>query len=254
MDHSPHRSLQLRTTLLVLFLTALAVNAPLAQVAVVTQPVHLQADASTNHPVLRLLYPPARLQLIPPKELGDFYHVRTDTDDAGWVWKRNVSVYIRDDWMRHGQWIDADHDCQTTRHEVLIAESTTAVTLNPQGCTIIVRTWQDPYSGETFTDPGDLDTDHMVPLAHAHLSGGWAWERERREAYANDLAHAEHLLAVKLQLNRQKGDKSPDEWKPPRQACRCEYATAWLAVKQRWHLTLTADEASAIAEMLRTCP
>jgi len=33
----------------------------------------------------------------------------------------------------------------------------------------------------------------------------------------------------------------------------CEYATVWLAVKKRWHLTLTADEAGAIAEMMRTC-
>jgi len=214
--------------------------------------VHLRADASTNHPPLRLLYPPERIQLIPPKELGDFYHVRTDTDDAGWVWKRNVSLYNRDDWM--SRWADADRDCQDTRHEVLIAESTTAVTLNPQGCRVMAGAWQDSYGGETFTNPSDLDIDHLVPLANAHISGGWAWERERRETYANDLINPEHLIAVRDVLNQQKGDKSPDQWKPPRQAFWCDYATAWLAIKQRWHLMLTADEAGAIAEMMRTCP
>jgi hypothetical protein len=83
---------------------------------------------------------------------------------------------------------------------------------------------------------------------------GWAWKPERREAYANDRAHPEHLLAVTRHLNRQKGNKSPDAWKPPRQASWCDYATAWLTIKQRWLLMLTADEAGAIAEMRRTCP
>ena len=76
--------------------------------------------------------------------------------------------------------------------------------------------WVGPYSGEIFTDPSDLDIDHVVPLGNAHVSGGWAWPKERREAYANDLEHPEHLLAVKNSLNRAKGDDSPDKWKPPR--------------------------------------
>jgi len=41
------------------------------------------------------------------------------------------------------------------------------------------------------------------------VSGGWAWPKERREAYANDLEHPEHLLAVKDSLNQAKGDKAP---------------------------------------------
>ena len=110
------------------------------------------------------------------------------------------------------------------------------------------------YSGEAFTNPSDLDIDHLVPLANAHISGGWAWERERREAYANDLINPEHLIAVRDVLNQQKGDKGPDQWKPPRQEFWCAYATAWLAIKKRWQLTLTADEARAIAEMRATCP
>ena len=86
------------------------------------------------------------------------------------------------------------------------------------------------------------------------MSGGWAWPKERREAYANDLEHPEHLLAVKDSLNQAKGDKSPDKWKPPRQEFWCEYATNWLQIKQRWGLTLTASEAGAVVEMKATCP
>lgn len=243
-----------RIPLLVLIIAALTATAIPAQIAVVTQPVHLRADPSTLHPPLRLLYPPERLQLISPKEQGEFYHVRTSQGEQGWAWKRNVSVYNRDEWMRHGRWIDADRDGQTTRHEVLMEESSTLVLFDARGCAVMAGTWHDPYGGEMCIFPSDLDIDHLVPLAHAHVSGGWAWKPARKQAYANDLAHPEHLLAVNARLNRQKGDKGPHQWRSPRAEFWCDYATAWLAVKRRWRLMLTADEAAAIAEMLRTCP
>ena len=65
------------------------------------------------------------------------------------------------------------------------------------------------------------------------------WPRERRVAYANDLEHREHLRAVKAGVNGSKGDRSPDQWKPPRQEFWCEYATNWLRIKKRWGLSLT---------------
>jgi len=129
-----------RTALLILIIAVLAATSALAQVAVVIQPVHLRADPSTTNPPLRLLYPPERLQLTAPKESGDFYHVRTAQADTGWVWKRNVSIYNRDEWMKHGKWIDADRDCQTTRPEVLIEESATAVLFDARGCLAMAGT------------------------------------------------------------------------------------------------------------------
>ena len=76
--------------------------------------------------------------------------------------------------------------------------------------------WFGAYTGESFTDPGDLDVDHMVPLENAHRSGGWAWSKERKAEYANDLSYANHLIAVQASANRRKGSKGPEEWKPPR--------------------------------------
>jgi hypothetical protein len=31
-----------------------------------------------------------------------------------------------------------------------------------------------------FTDPKQLDIDHVVPLQFAHLAGGWRWTPEQR--------------------------------------------------------------------------
>jgi hypothetical protein len=71
--------------------------------------------------------------------------------------------------------------------------------------------WRDPYTGRTFSNPSDLDIDHMVPLGHAHASGGHAWDASRRREYANDLRYRWHLLAVYRSANRAKGDRSPDQ-------------------------------------------
>ena len=162
--------------------------------------------------------------------------------------------YDRKDW-RH--WIDSDRDCQNTRAEVLIAESAGPVsfTLNADGeeCRVTGGQWRGPWSGQFFTDAGDLDIDHHVPLGHAHESGGWDWDRERKRAYANDLAHPASLQATSKTVNRTKGKQPPDQWRPEATASWCRYAADWIAVKVKWQLTVTDREATALHEMLDTC-
>lgn len=164
---------------------------------------------------------------------------------------RGVPEYDRGDW-RH--WIDADRDCQDARQEVLIAESRSAVVYEPgDRCRVESGDWFGVYTGESFTDPGDLDVDHMVPLENAHRSGGWAWSKERKRDYANDLSYANHLIAVQASANRRKGSKGPEEWRPPRTEYWCEYATDWVAIKHSWDLTANPNEADALQDMLETC-
>ena len=72
-------------------------------------------------------------------------------------------------------------------------------------CRVESGEWNGPYTGEQFTDPIDLDVDHMVPLANAHRSGGWLWSESRRRDYANDLSYEGHLIAVQ---NSQTGPRA----------------------------------------------
>jgi hypothetical protein len=164
--------------------------------------------------------------------------------------KNTAAVYNRDSWQH---WIDADNDCQDTRTEVLIAEATAPVTLAPDGCTVTSGNWVDPYSGITWTLPSDLDIDHLVPLKNANDSGGWAWTTDRKRDYANDLTYPGHLIAVQDNLNQSKGDKGPEEWRPPLATYACTYATEWTTVKKTWSLTVTQTEYDALAAMLTHC-
>ena len=162
-----------------------------------------------------------------------------------------IPAYDRHDW-RH--WTDADRDCQNARQEVLIAESLTPVGYaDERECRVTSGSWVGPYTGETFDNAGDLDVDHMVPLGNAHLSGGWSWDAERRELYANDLSYPDHLIAVQARANRAKGARGPDEWKPPLLSYWCEYAIDWIVIKSHWGLTVTEAEFNALQEMLNAC-
>ena len=159
--------------------------------------------------------------------------------------------YDRDDW-RH--WTDEDKDCQNTRHEVLTEESRVPVEYKTDDqCKVEAGEWYGAYTGTVVTDPTKLDIDHLVPLANAHKSGGWAWSAERKRSYANDLDDPGHLIAVTSGANRSKGAKGPEEWRPSNEAYSCQYALDWIKVKQTWELTSTPAEASALQELLATC-
>lgn len=158
--------------------------------------------------------------------------------------------YRRDDWKH---WIDTDRDCQNTREEVLIREAQSIEFADARGCRILRGIWVDPYSGQTITSPSELDVDHMVPLHDAHKSGGAHWSAERKQAYANYLDDPRHLRAVRSDLNRDKGDKSPDKWLPPESAAQCQYARDWLAIKQHWQLSITPTEADTLRTIITDC-
>ena len=159
--------------------------------------------------------------------------------------------YRRDAWEH---WIDADGDCQNTRHEVLQDESLDTVTfLTDRKCIVLTGKWLDPFTGSVVTEAGRLDVDHMVPLFHAHISGGWAWDAERRRDYANSTEDPSHLIAVTAEVNRAKGGRGPDEWKPPNEDYWCAYATDWSRIKDTWGLSTTPAEDAALEAMLATC-
>lgn len=161
------------------------------------------------------------------------------------------TMYQRSD---YGGWIDVNRDCQNTRQEVLIQESEIPVTFKTERkCKVIAGRWIDPFSGSAFTDPSKLDIDHVVPLAEAHRSGAWSWERDKKRAFANELADPGHLVAVSARENRRKGAKDLKDYLPPNKAFQCQYIASWKGIKERWGLAMDPGEWDAHLEVAKEC-
>lgn len=147
-------------------------------------------------------------------------------------------------------WIDADDDGCSTRDEVLLAESTTPVTVSGT-CTVEEGRWFSYYDRQSWTDPADVDIDHLVPLAEAWDSGARRWRSKVRTRFANDLRDRRSLVAVTDNVNQSKSDRDPTDWLPDRG--RCRYVREWVAVKHRWRLRVDRAEKRVLRDLADSC-
>jgi len=102
----------------------------------------------------------------------------------------------------------------------------------------------------TFTQASDVDIDHVVPLAHAHRTGGANWPKKQKRQFAND---PDNLIAVDDRTNQEKSDKGPVRWKPPEESYWCEYAKKWQLVKNKYGLEVSERERRSLGVMERNC-
>ncbi|MQY11285.1 hypothetical protein SRB5_14000 [Streptomyces sp. RB5] len=154
--------------------------------------------------------------------------------------------YSRD---KFPHWITQTGSCDT-REVVLVRDGTGVVTNS--SCAATSGSWYSPYDGATWTASGDVDIDHVVPLAEAWRSGASGWTTARRQAFANDLESSQ-LIAVTDNVNQSKGDRDPDAWMPPRTAYHCMYARMWVSVKYKYGLSLEQAEKTKLSSVLSGC-
>lgn len=152
--------------------------------------------------------------------------------------------YDRGSWPH---WIDEDGDCQNTRTEILIRDNIGNLKFKRnKRCNVSWGEWRCPYTGKVFEKASDVDIDHIVPLAHAHQSGGANWTRSKKRRFANDPTN---LIAVEDNINQQKRDQAPHQWKPPLKVFWKKYAQLWRAVKKKYRLKISAEEEAALRKM-----
>lgn len=83
-------------------------------------------------------------------------------------------------------------------------------------------------------------------------SGADSWSASKREAFANDI-DGPQLWAVTDEVNQEKSDMGPEEWKPPLESFHCTYAKSWVQVKSDYDLSVNEDEQAALSDMLDSC-
>ncbi|TJZ44475.1 HNH endonuclease [Streptomyces piniterrae] len=145
-------------------------------------------------------------------------------------------------------WIKQNGQCDT--REVVLARDGENVEQDDM-CRATAGVWFSEYDDKTLTSAGQLDIDHIVPLANAWRSGADEWTTPQRKSFANDLKDPQ-LIAVSASSNRQKGDKSPDQW-APQFTYWCTYARAWIDIKHLYRLNVTGPEKAKLTDMLDTC-
>lgn len=149
---------------------------------------------------------------------------------------------------RFPHWRDTGKNCDV-RDSVLERDGSD---IKRSGCNVVAGRWESVYDNRAFTDPSDVDVDHVVPLANAWRSGANEWDDTQRGEFANDLTRPQ-LIAVSASSNRAKGDQDPSQWKPANRSHWCEYAESWVTVKHHWKLSVTSAEKAALADMLEEC-
>ena len=152
--------------------------------------------------------------------------------------------YDRGEWKH---WIG--DRCNDTRQQVL-KDQAVSYKLDASNCKVASGKWIDPYTGETFTDPGKLDIDHVYALGAAAKNGGNDWDAKKKEQFANDKSH---LLAVSASANRSKSDRNPAEWWIDNDSYSCQFATKYVDVASKYGLSFSSKDVSALEKGLKTC-
>ncbi len=158
----------------------------------------------------------------------------------------NVPDYDRD---HFAGWLDSDGDCVNTRHEILQVEAVD-FSMNAEGCAVASGEWFDPYTDRTYTNPRDLDVDHVVALADAWVSGAWAWADELLDRFSNDFGN---LNAIAAGENRSKSARGPADYSPTAAGARCQYLVQYATVKINWQLSITPRDFDVVATGLAGC-
>ena len=149
-------------------------------------------------------------------------------------------------------WRDIDGDGCDAREQVLKRDSVTLPQVDPYKCKVIAGDWVSPYDGARWSDPTDIDIDHVVALKETWDSGAWGWSAATRKAYANDTTDRRTLSAVTDNVNQQKSDKDPSNWLPPLKSNLCTYLGNWISVKARWNLSMDQSEWGRIKKLLNS--
>jgi len=158
-------------------------------------------------------------------------------------------------------WADTDGNGCNQRDDVLFRDAAPGyeVTIATQGACdhdVIAGTWRDAYSGRllTFTNLKDqaqaqaIQIDHVVSLSDAWETGAWAWTRDERIMFANDLGN---LLAVDGPTNQAKSDAGPPDWLPDVDGCR--YVQQYVQVKASYGLGVTEWSVGGLRAILSQC-
>lgn len=147
--------------------------------------------------------------------------------------------------------------CDTREVKIEEQSGASAVDKDGDGCkddAVII----DPYCGLIIyphcagrpVSGRDLQADHVFSEHAAWLAGAWKWTFSERRAFSQDRSN---LIMTFGPQNESKGDKGPDQWRPPSRDEWCQYARTYRITASRYLFPITASQDVALSDMESTC-
>lgn len=201
----------------------------------------LVAAAATALALLTGCTPAAAMTL--PQPVASHQIPDYDRDRFGQAWSDDVSV----PYGRNG--------CDTRNDVLQLQLVDVQIRPGTGGCVVAAGILNDPYTADVIhfhRGDGQVQIDHVVPLAYAWRAGAWAWTDEQRRDFANDTGNLE---ATQSAVNQAKSDSGPSEWLPPSADLFdvCAYASNWTTVVLAYGLQQHPADAAAAADVAARC-
>jgi outer membrane protein OmpA-like peptidoglycan-associated protein len=146
-----------------------------------------------------------------------------------------------------GSWTDSDGDCINQRHEILMQRSKKELQMSENGCIVVRGHWNDPYTGRILRLSRDVEVDHLVPLSWAWERGASQWHDGRRREFFTD---PRNLVVTNTSTNRQKSNKGPEDWLPPKQDYRCSYLRGFMKIVNDYELSPSPEENGRLNDLM----
>lgn len=148
----------------------------------------------------------------------------------------------------------AGNSCDT-RNDILARDMTEVTYRDSKQCKVDTGKLWDPYTGRTINfkygpTSGAVQIEHLVALKDVWMSGGDALSQRDRIRVANDPIN---LIAADGPTNGAKGNKHAGQWMPPYEPIHCYYVASQIRVKEKYNLTVSADEKKAMESTLASC-
>lgn len=164
-------------------------------------------------------------------------------------------------------WDSVRGQCDTRELKIEEQSGAAAVDKDQDGCADDAALL-DPYCGllnptdfprgtPGFSCPGrpvqgsSLQADHVLSEHASWVLGAWRWSPEQRRAFSQDRTN---LIMTYGPENQSKGDRGPEEWRPPDRAGWCQYARVYRHTAIKYLFVITSVQDFALRDMELTCP
>ena len=105
------------------------------------------------------------------------------------------------------------------------------------------------YTNYKSPNPRQFHADHQVAIKEAWQSGGYKWTPSQKKGFAHDVSN---IVMSESAVNRQKGYKGIEKWKPPHNIK--QYLLRREATKKKYNLTSTKEEFKVFTDIMKRKP